>query len=228
MANNTGNPVEPNGSDDPRDLIDNAAIGDKLINSSDLTWPGRLGKVLKTWAGLMQQVTDYLIAQGYESVYLVYGAGVIVQRQTQLVQRDGELYRILNSADIPLTLIGAWTTDALKLQAVGDAALRQALASVDSDVLVGGVPAEQLGELAGAVTIAPDGRARAIRFIAGTGSLVGPAVRDGYVSKQIVEGLTDFHDFAADSRISGVTDAGTYGAFDATTVVEGNVNQNYM
>lgn len=136
MANNTGNPVEPFGSDDPRDLIDNAAIGDKLINSSDLTWPGRLGKVLKTWAGIMQQVTDYLIAQGYESVYLIYGAGVVVQRQTQAIQRDGELYRVMNAADIPLTLTGTWATDAPKLQAVGDAALRVALASSSGATMV--------------------------------------------------------------------------------------------
>lgn len=141
MANNTGNPVEPNGSDDPRDLIDNAQIADKLVNSSDLTWPGRLGKVLKTWAGLMQQVTDYLIAQGYESVYLVYGAGVIVQRQTQLVQRDGELYRVMNASDVPLTLTGTWATDSPKLQAVGDVALRQVLASTAGAGLLGFNPA---------------------------------------------------------------------------------------
>ena len=131
MAFNTGNPVEPFGSDDPRDLIDNAEIADKLVNSSDLTWPGRLGKVLKTWAGLMQQVTDYLIAQGYEAVFLTYGAAVVVDRQTQLVQRDGELYRVMNASDIPLTLTGTWATDSPKLQAVGDAALRQALANPD-------------------------------------------------------------------------------------------------
>jgi hypothetical protein len=137
MANNTGNPVEPFGSDDPRDLIDNAQIADKLVNSSDLTWPGRLGKVLKTWAGLMQQVTDYLIAQGYESVYLVYGAGVVVQRQTQAIQRDGELYRVMNAADIPLTLTGTWATDAPKLQAIGDAAVRQALALSTGSGMIG-------------------------------------------------------------------------------------------
>lgn len=136
MAYNTGNPVEPNGSSDPRDLIDNAKIADKLINSSDLTWPGRLGKALKTWAGITQQVTDYLIAQGYESVYLVYGVGVIVQRQTQLIQRDGELYRVMNAQDIPLTLTGTWATDSPKLQAVGDAALRLALASSSGATLV--------------------------------------------------------------------------------------------
>ncbi|PMV86013.1 hypothetical protein C1X35_06345 [Pseudomonas sp. FW306-1C-G01A] len=77
----------------------------------------------------MQQVTDYLIAQSYESIYLAYAAGVVVARQTQLVQKDGELYRVKNAVDIPLTLTGVWATDALKLQAVGDAVLRQVLAS---------------------------------------------------------------------------------------------------
>lgn len=59
----------------------------------------------------------------------MYGAGVVVQRQTQLVLRAGELYRVASAADIPLTLTGTWATDAPKLQAVGDAALRAFLAS---------------------------------------------------------------------------------------------------
>ncbi|UQB79122.1 hypothetical protein KI429_05480 [Pseudomonas shirazica] len=84
-----------------------------------------------------QQVTDFLIAMGYESVYLAYGAGVVVERQTQLVQRDGELYRVMNASDVPLTLTGTWATDAPKLQAVGDAALRQALALPTGMNLIG-------------------------------------------------------------------------------------------
>lgn len=130
MRYNTGNPVEPDGSDSPFDLHDNSANFDVWANDRTKTsWPDRLGVSRKTWHGMEQQVTDYLIAQGYESVYLTYGPGVVVERQTQLVQRDGELYRVMNAADIPLTLSGTWATDAPKLQAVGDAALRQALAN---------------------------------------------------------------------------------------------------
>lgn len=70
-------------------------------------------------------------ASGYESVYLVYGPGVVVSRQTQLVQKDGELYRVTNAADLPLTLTGTWSTDAPKLMAVGDAALRQSIESAE-------------------------------------------------------------------------------------------------
>lgn len=137
MRYNTGNPVGTDGSSDPRDLYDNTGIIDLLVTGPLGEYLNRLGIPLKSWRGIMQQVTDYLIAQGYESAYLTYGAGVIVQRQTQLVQRSGELYRVMNASDIPLTLTGTWATDAPKLQAVGDAALRQALASPTGAALIG-------------------------------------------------------------------------------------------
>ncbi|POF93241.1 hypothetical protein [Pseudomonas putida] len=137
MRYNTGNPVGTDGSSDPRDLYDNAGIIDLLLGGPLGEYMNRLGVPLRSWRGMMQQVTDYLIAQGYESVYLVYGVGVVVERQTQLVQRDGELYRVMNATDIPLTLTGTWATDAPKLQAVGDAALRQALALPSGMDLVG-------------------------------------------------------------------------------------------
>ncbi len=140
MANNTGNAP---GSTSPKDLIDNAEDLDLLLTGAGASNPNRLGVPLKSWKGIEQQVTDYLIAQGYESVYLVYGPGVIVERQTQLVQRSGELYRVMDASDIPLTLTGTWATDDSKLQAVGDAALRQVLAnntdSTKGSALVGRV-----------------------------------------------------------------------------------------
>ncbi|WP_237858113.1 hypothetical protein [Pseudomonas sp. PGPR81] len=129
MRYNTGNPVGTDGSNDPRDLFDNAGIIDLLLSGPLAEYLDRLGVPLKSWRGIMQQVTDFLIDSNYEAVYLTYGADVVVERQTQLVQRDGELYRVMDAADIPLTLTGTWATDAPKLQAVGDQALRQLLAS---------------------------------------------------------------------------------------------------
>ncbi|POG14146.1 hypothetical protein BGP82_06870 [Pseudomonas putida] len=129
MRFNTGNPVGTQGSSDPRDLYDNAGIIDLLVNGPLGEYLSRLGVPLRSWLGIMQQVTDFLIDMGYESVYLTYGAGVVVERQTQLVQRNGDLYRVMNAVDVPLTLTGNWTTDAPKLQSVGDAAIRQALAN---------------------------------------------------------------------------------------------------
>lgn len=132
MRYNTGNPVGPDGSNSPFDLYDNSGIIDLLLTGPLGEYLDRLGVPLKSWRGIMQQVTDYLIDQSYESVYLTYSAGVVVERQTQLVQRAGELYRVMNASDIPLTLTGTWATDAPKLQAVGDVALRQALAAYDA------------------------------------------------------------------------------------------------
>lgn len=79
----------------------------------------------------------FMASLGYESTYLVYGPGVIVERQTQLIQREGELYRVMNASDIPLNLTGTWSSDSPKLQAVGDAALRSTLASAEGAGHVG-------------------------------------------------------------------------------------------
>jgi len=74
-----------------------------------------------------------LMNSGYESEFLAYAAGAVIQRPRQLVQRSGELYSIINQEDLPLTLTGTWATDSPKLRAVGDMALRQELANpVDS------------------------------------------------------------------------------------------------
>jgi hypothetical protein len=138
MANNTGNPVEPSGSDDPRDLIDNAAIYDKLINSEDLSWLGRLGKVLKTWAGMTaefiaaqaQRVVEFrafLESSGYE-IPVDYVAGLVITRPTQVIRFSGELYRA-KDASLPFTTT-TWVADAPKLFATGDNVLRQDLASM--------------------------------------------------------------------------------------------------
>ncbi|MFV3015260.1 hypothetical protein ACM9HO_06085, partial [Pseudomonas sp. KHB2.9] len=131
MAFNTGNPVEPNGSTDPRDLSDNAAIIDKFSTSNDLTWPDRLGRVRKTLRGLGQQVADWLAASGWEPVFVQYAAGASVQRPTQLIERNGELYRVALQSLLPLALTGTWATDAPKLVAVGNYPLRQELADPD-------------------------------------------------------------------------------------------------
>lgn len=128
MRYNTGNPVEPDGSDSPFDLHDNSANLDVWSNDrSRRTWPDRLGVDRKTYHGMEQDFIEFLARQGYESVFLDYGAGVTIDRQTQLVQRDGELYRVADIADLPLTLTGTWSTDAANLLAIGDASVRQAL-----------------------------------------------------------------------------------------------------
>lgn len=167
MRFETGNPVEPDGSSDPRDLYDNAGIIDLLVTGSLGEYLNRLGVPLTSWRGMMQQVIDFLDAQGYESIYLAYAAGVVVERQKQLVQRSGELYRVANIADLPLTLTGTWSTDAPKLQAVGDAALRQSLASTSGWSMVG---AGSYGTVEDAIETVATGLDLSAKMIDGTGT----------------------------------------------------------
>lgn len=137
MAFNTGNPVEPNGSTDPRDLKDNAAIIDKLVNSSDLTWLGRLGKTLKTWAGM---TADFMAAQlqrtndfqaflqniSFETP-LNYAAGISITRSTQTALYNGQTYRPRPEA-LPFVTT-TFPADSAKWLLFGDSSLRQDLAA---------------------------------------------------------------------------------------------------
>lgn len=130
----TGNPIGPDGSNDPRDLSDTARIADVIVNDrSRMEVKSRLGVPLKTRAGMEQMVVDYLAAQGYESVHLVYtpGQSLVVQRPTQLIDYNGSVYRVKMPATFPVNLTGTWENDAPRLTDVGDAALRQALGSLD-------------------------------------------------------------------------------------------------
>ncbi|MBK3470448.1 hypothetical protein JJD61_07095 [Pseudomonas carnis] len=128
MRYNTGNPVGTDGSSDPRDLYDNAGVADLFANGLAASFPDRLDRPRKSIYGMEQDFSDFLLRSGFESAYVLYAAGAVVQRPTQLIERAGELYRVTSQADLPLTLTGVWATDQAKLTAVGDQAIRQLLA----------------------------------------------------------------------------------------------------
>ena len=131
---NTGNAV---GSTDPRDLYDNAENMDLLSAGPEMEYPDRLGVPRKSWAGLEQQVADSLEKLGWEAVTVPYATGAVITRPTQLVERNGELYRVRLQSDLPLTLTGTFATDSPKLVAVGNQALRDLLAASDGATRVG-------------------------------------------------------------------------------------------
>lgn len=54
------------------------------------------------------------------------------------------------------------------------------------------------------------------------------AQRDAVYCRRTVSGNTDCHAFADKTELSGVTDAGTYGSFDATAKLSGANAQNHM
>lgn len=146
MAYATQNPVEPNGSADPRDLRDNAQGLDKFVNGAELTWPDRTGMPRKSLKGLENDVTQFLIRSGFEAEYIIYAPGATIDRATQLVQRSGELFRVKNQNDLPLILSGAWVSDKDKLFSAGDYPLRQDLISDDGSGRVGDASYPNVGQ----------------------------------------------------------------------------------
>lgn len=94
------------------------------------------GEIDQLLVQMKAEFDQLLLDAGYESVFLAYAAGAVVERPRQLVQRAGELFRIKDQNELPLTLTGAWATDEPKLMPVGDASLRQGLASLDGTSLI--------------------------------------------------------------------------------------------
>ncbi len=144
--------LNPIGSTNPKDLIDNAQNLDYLILGPLLSYPDRRGVNRLSWAGIeasfaaaqaqrtsdfnaaqVQRAADYAASEasrGYENP-VPYVAGIALTRVTQLVQYSSELYKA-KAGTLPWTTTGVWATDSTKLVSVGDAALRQELAN-DSD-----------------------------------------------------------------------------------------------
>lgn len=121
----TGNPL---GSKDPRDLYDNAENFDAAMNDRvNTTWNDRFGVSRPTMKGYEEQFNDWLDAQGFEPGFLEYvdGSPLTVDRPTQLIQRDGNLYSVKRPADFPVNLTGNWATDQDLLVAQADQSLRQ-------------------------------------------------------------------------------------------------------
>lgn len=146
MPYNTGNPVEPNGSSDPRDLFDNSANLDRAVNGDAPTWIDRKGRNRKSLAGMElefdqsqairdEQFQQFLISSGYQDLG-DYGPGILITARNQILRKDGEYYRISAAVEVPYTTTGVWFDEASKFVSVGDAALRQELASPTGSEMV--------------------------------------------------------------------------------------------
>ncbi|HCL4381821.1 TPA: hypothetical protein N2D20_005657, partial [Pseudomonas aeruginosa] len=132
--------LNPLGSKDPRDLYDNAENFDAAMNDrANTTWSDRFGVSSPTMKGYEEQFNDWLDAQGFEPGFLEYvdGSPLTVDRPTQLIQRDGNLYSVKRPADFPLNLTGNWATDQNLLVAQTDQSLRQDLSASNGGTNVG-------------------------------------------------------------------------------------------
>ncbi|HFH3169894.1 hypothetical protein [Pseudomonas aeruginosa] len=133
----TGNPL---GSKDPRDLYDNAENFDAAMNDRvNTTWNDRFGVSRPTMKGYEEQFNDWLDAQGFEPGVLEYvdGSPLTVDRSTQLIQRDGNLYSVKRPASFPVTLSGNWAADEPLLVAQVDRTLQDTLATSAGAGMIG-------------------------------------------------------------------------------------------
>ncbi len=146
MRYNTGNPVEPSGSSDPRDLHDNTGNIDLAANGESPAWIDRLGRTRRSLAGIDQQFDssqalrdlefqNFLLSSGYQ-VIGDYGPGITITSLNQVLRKDGELYRLTSAAEIPYITTGEWLSESINFVSVGDAAIRQELSSPSGGALV--------------------------------------------------------------------------------------------
>jgi hypothetical protein len=130
---NTGNPI---GSTDPRDLYDNAQVIDDYANSGDATTTDRLGVERATIAGIDAAARNAIANAGYEFVG-DYAAGIELTAYNQVVRdTSGEFWRVSGSTALPYTTTGTGMSEGGAFVTVGDAALRQELASPGGGDLV--------------------------------------------------------------------------------------------
>jgi hypothetical protein len=144
MTFNTGNGI---GSNDVRDLSDNAVNLDFFANGPAASYPDRFGTPRKSVAQMnadfnsaqasrdtefdadqAERVVEFneLLKNSAYEVPVDYVAGLGITRPTQTVRFGGELYRG-KDANLPFTTT-TWAADSAKFFAIGDAALRQELA----------------------------------------------------------------------------------------------------
>jgi hypothetical protein len=125
MAYNTGNPI---GSTDPRDLSDNSENFDRFANGTAPAYEDRFGVSRKSFAGMEQDFADFLANSGYEFLG-DYAAGIEVTAYNQIIRETGEFWRAAAGTTLPYTTTGTGMPEGGAFVSVGDANLRQQLAS---------------------------------------------------------------------------------------------------
>ncbi|HGM8362560.1 right-handed parallel beta-helix repeat-containing protein [Pseudomonas aeruginosa] len=142
MAYDTG--AFPLGSKDPRVLYNNAENMDVAMNSVEQErWmdrgPQRPPLPRWTYWGMEQNYNRFISNSAWELPPLVYvdGSQLTVERSSQVIERDGNLYSVKLPASFPVELSGTWSADEPLLVFRSDQSLRQELAGQDRDAVLG-------------------------------------------------------------------------------------------
>ena len=145
MAYDTLNPL---GSNDFRDLSDNATNFDYYSNGAQPAYQNRFGvlklsiegqqqEFLEAQIGRQAQFEEQIGAMGYTWVG-DYGAGLLFTSRNQYTIRDGIPYAVANDTTLPYTTTGNWATEVSKFKVISaDDILRADLAEPDGSALIG-------------------------------------------------------------------------------------------
>ncbi|WP_204246499.1 hypothetical protein, partial [Bordetella trematum] len=94
--------------------------------------PTRIGGAKPNYAQILAWMTrkfeNFILSSGYQDIG-DYGPGLQITERNQVFWKGGELYRAGASLPLPYVTTGDWASESASFVAVGDAALRQQLAS---------------------------------------------------------------------------------------------------
>lgn len=131
----TGNPL---GSTAVKDLYDNASNIDDFVNGPAFAYPDRFNVARKSWAGMEDDFQQFLLNSGYTGTgpggaFEDYDADgpLTITARNQIFTRAGEFYRADAALALPYVTLNNWAADQTNFVSVGDAVLRQDLASTD-------------------------------------------------------------------------------------------------
>jgi len=134
MTYNTNNQL---GSNDPRDLSDNAENLDRAANSqASRTWTDRFNRNRKTFYGFEQDFADFIAASGFVNLGN-YTTGLVLNNFNTTFTKDGLAYRAAPTTVLPYTTTGVWASESSKFVIAGDSTLRQDLAAFSGAGLIG-------------------------------------------------------------------------------------------
>lgn len=146
---------KPIPSEDPRDLKFNAGKIDEEVNGSADYYTDRFGVQRLTNTGRNKQFQDaqtqreydfqqFLLNSGYQFLGDYENGPYTIAARNQIIRYQNEFWRLNAATNPPYATTGvnstSWAVDVTHLVSVGDAALRQELASVNGATMIGGLP----------------------------------------------------------------------------------------
>ncbi|OOE15111.1 hypothetical protein BSR09_00460 [Stutzerimonas degradans] len=223
------------------EINDANAKSNEAVATADLANEKSDQAVAKADQNLIDMQAQYDAFEQGASLVVIgdYAVGLVVDAYNKVFRKDGEFYRAKAETTLPYQLSGDWAVDAPNFVSVGDAVLRQELASSSGSAQIGHLGRTVLAALTdiawvtdhGAAMIGGDDRAALMAAIA-TGKQV--AVPSGaFVANLLAEDVPAF--IAACNRIHWFCDswvvnlpAGVFDQADRTVISMTNASRGQI